>query len=112
MLGYTIFVYSVPGHRFLGRFWKAAMGSKTIYTQAYRELVHQLRSRREAMGLTQTEVASLVGWPQQRLSAVEAGARRLDVVEFIELTTQLGLAASSLVEDLGRALGVSKSKQD
>lgn len=76
------------------------MGSKTIYTQAYRMLVHQLRLRREALHLTQTEVAARLGWPQQRLSAVEAGARRLDVVEFIELTTHLGLAPSSLIEDL------------
>lgn len=105
-----IFVYSVPGHRFLGRFWKAAMGSKTIYTQAYRMLVHQLRLRREALRLTQAEVAARLGWPQQRLSAVEAGARRLDVVEFIELTTHLGLAPSSLIEDLGRAVGAGNSE--
>ena len=86
------------------------MGSKTIYTQAYRLLVHQLRLRREALRLTQAEVAARLGWPQQRLSAVEAGARRLDVVEFIELTTHLGLAPSSLIEDLRRAVGAGNSE--
>ncbi|WP_313171953.1 helix-turn-helix transcriptional regulator [Stenotrophomonas sp.] len=80
------------------------MDSKTIYTQAYRELVQRLRLRREALGLTQTDVAARLGWPQQRLSAVEAGARRLDIVEFIELTNQLDLPLVELIETLRTAV--------
>lgn len=80
------------------------MDSKTIYTQAYRELVQRLRLRREALGLTQTDVAARLGWPQQRLSAVEAGARRLDIIEFIELTNQLDLPLVELIETLRTAV--------
>lgn len=69
------------------------MASKTIYRVDYRRLVKRLRDRREELGLSQSDVARALGWPQQRLSAVEAGARRLDIMEFFELTSALGLTA-------------------
>lgn len=68
------------------------MATKTIYSTKYRHLVDQLRERRVALSLTQTELAGVLGWPQQRLSAVEAGARRLDVLEYFQLTAALGLS--------------------
>ena len=70
------------------------MASKTIYRDDYRKLVERLRDRREKLGLSQSEVARALGWPQQRMSAVEAGARRLDVIEFFQLTSALSLTAS------------------
>ncbi|MCA0298887.1 MAG: helix-turn-helix domain-containing protein [Proteobacteria bacterium] len=74
------------------------MAFKTIYRDDYRKLVERLRNRREELGLTQSDVARRLGWPQQRLSAVEAGARRLDVIEFFQLTSALGLTASRAVK--------------
>lgn len=74
------------------------MKPKTIYTAGYRQLVEHLRRRREEAGMTQTALAAALGWPQQRLSAVEAGARRLDIFEFAELTTCLGLDPAEAVE--------------
>lgn len=73
------------------------MAAKTIYTAEYRQLVQKLRSLREAAGITQTMLSSDLGWPQQRLSAVEAGARRLDVMEFLELTSALGLSPTEAI---------------
>ena len=58
------------------------MAAKTIYSKAYRQLVQDLRALREQAGWSQTALSHELGWPQQRLSAVEAGARRLDVLEF------------------------------
>lgn len=74
------------------------MASKTIYRVDYRRLVKRLRDRREELGLSQSEVARALDWPQQRLSAVEAGARRLDVIEFFQLTSALGLTAQRAVK--------------
>lgn len=74
------------------------MASKTIYRDDYRRLVERLRDRRETLGLSQSEVARALGWPQQRMSAVEAGARRLDVIEFFQLTSALGLTPSRAVK--------------
>lgn len=81
------------------------MGKKTIYSEAYRHLVDRLRERRESLGQTQTALAKAIGWPQQKLSAVEIGSRRLDVMEYFTLTTALGLsrqAALNLVPEVPR----------
>lgn len=68
------------------------MASKTIYREDYRRLVERLRGYREELGLSQTELARQLGWPQQKVSTIEAGARRLDVIEFFQLTSALGLS--------------------
>lgn len=89
------------------------MATKTIYSAEYRRLVEALRARREEVGLTQTALSVELGWPQQRLSAIETGARRLDVMEFLNLTACLGLTAEEAigmaVEARG-ALGATDSK--
>jgi len=68
------------------------MATKTIYSVEYRRLVEQLRTRREALNLSQGELAKKLGWRQQRLSAIEIGARRIVVLEFLRLAAALGLA--------------------
>lgn len=77
------------------------MRPKTIYQLDYQRLVARLRDRRLELGLSQSEVAREVGWPQQRLSAVEAGARRLDIIEFFRLSTALGLSPRGAIRLLG-----------
>ena len=67
------------------------MRKKTIYAKEYRELVSGLRQIRKEQGLTQTALAEALGWHQQRLSAVESGSRRLDVMEYFVLADKLGL---------------------
>jgi len=76
----------------------AVMTTKTIYSTAYRRLVAQLRETREVAGLSQSALAATLGWPQQRLSAIEAGARRLDVIEFLHLTGALGLSPEAAIQ--------------
>lgn len=78
------------------------MSKKTIYSGAYRQLVDRLRERRESLGHTQIGLAKALGWSQQKLSAVEIGSRRLDVMEYFTLTSALGLtrlAALALIPD-------------
>ncbi len=81
------------------------MPKKTIYAKEYRELVNELRRTRKALGITQTELCDALGWPQQRLSAVERGGRRLDVMEYFLLAEKLGMTprqALSMVLSLRR----------
>ncbi|MEN1929407.1 helix-turn-helix transcriptional regulator [Luteimonas sp. MJ250] len=68
------------------------MPTKTIYSPKYRRFVESLRTLREKAGISQSKLSLQLGWPQQRLSAIEAGARRLDVMEFLQLTGALGLS--------------------
>src|SRR3546814_2231097 len=68
------------------------MPAKTIYSSEYRRLVQSLRAFRARAGITPSGLSRQLGWPQPRLSAIEAGARRLDVMEFLHLIGALGLS--------------------
>lgn len=74
------------------------MRKKTIYAKEYRDLVDGLRRIRKDRGLTQAALAEALGWPQQRLSSVESGSRRLDVMEYFVLTEKLGLSPEGALE--------------
>lgn len=74
------------------------MATKTIYSAEYRRLVQRLRAQREELGVTQVALAAELGWPQQRLSAVEAGARRLDVMEYLHLASALDLTPEAAMQ--------------
>lgn len=79
--------------------------AKTIHRPGYRRLIDALRERRLDLALAQQTVARRLGWPQQKLSLVEAGSRRIDVLEFLALAHVLGLspaAALRLAESLAR----------
>lgn len=79
------------------------MATKTIYQHAYLRLVSKLRERREALGISQARLAAHLGWPQQRVSSVESGDRRLDVFEFCQIASALGCNSSETSEMLSIA---------
>jgi len=58
---------------------------KTIFTKAHKDLVARLIKARKASGLTQTEAAKKLGRTQSYISKIEAGQRRLDIVQLNEL---------------------------
>ena len=69
------------------------MGSSTaLHTGRYRAFLAKLRRAREEAGLTQVEVAELVGRPQTWVSKCELGERRVDVVELEDLAAAYGKA--------------------
>src|SRR3546814_18276057 len=68
------------------------MPAKTIYSSEYRRLVQSLRAFRDRAGITQSGLSRQLGWPPQRLSAIEAGARGLALLEFLHLIGALGLS--------------------
>ena len=66
-----------------------------------------LTQGRVAAGLTQVELAARLRRPQSFVSKYEGGERRLDVVEFVEVTQAIGcdpagiIAAVRDVQDAG-----------
>lgn len=67
------------------------MGSSTaLHTRRYRAFLAKLRRAREEAGLTQVQVAKLVGRPQTWVSKCELGERRVDVVELEDLAGAYG----------------------
>lgn len=79
------------------------MAPKTIYTVQYRNIIQRVRLLRIERGFTQAEIALSLGWSQQALSAVEAGARRLDVIEYFRICKELGLKPEAALELLREA---------
>ena len=58
--------------------------TKAIFSQDHKYTVGQLRKARQEAGLDQVEVAKLLGKTQSHLSKIEAGQRRLDIVQLKE----------------------------
>ena len=64
---------------------------KTIHARAYAALLKRLKEARKAVGLTQEVLARRLGYPQSFVSKYENGERRLDVLEFLQVTHAIGL---------------------
>ncbi|WP_175652051.1 helix-turn-helix domain-containing protein [Pseudomonas sp. Marseille-P9899] len=64
---------------------------KTIHTASYQHLLVLLIEARKAAGLTQRELSETLERPQSYVSKFERGERRLDVIEFLEITRSLGI---------------------
>lgn len=67
----------------------------------YLVLVSLLRRSRRGQRLSQAALARRVGRPQSFVSKVEAGARRLDPIELVDLCSALGVRAHELVLRVG-----------
>lgn len=65
--------------------------SKTIFTGNHAVLIDILVSARKSSGLTQIDLAKLLGKNQSYVSLVECSQRRMDVVEFYDYTKALGV---------------------
>lgn len=59
-------------------------------------------ARRRA-GLTQSALAARLARPQSFVSKYERGERRLDVIEFLEVSEALGVRAESFLGPLSKA---------
>jgi transcriptional regulator with XRE-family HTH domain len=71
--------------------------AKTLGSKRHKALIDLLIERREAVGMTQAQLADKLGEYQSFVARLESGQRRVDVVEFLELAEVLGF-------DAGKAL--------
>ena len=77
---------------------------KSVHTKEYKALRAELRAIREKAGLSQRDLAAKLGVPHSWVAKVEAGERRIDVVE---LAWVLGACG----EDAGRVFSRIKRGQ-
>lgn len=61
-----------------------------MHDPRYAVLRALLVAERERAGLTQVDVAGRLGKPQSYVSKYERGERRLDLVEFLDISEALG----------------------
>ncbi|GAB1260340.1 hypothetical protein NBRC116495_10470 [Aurantivibrio plasticivorans] len=64
---------------------------KAIYSENYRRLVEWLKSAREARGWSMRDLGELIDEPHSFVQKVESMERRLDVFEYVQYCSVLGL---------------------
>jgi transcriptional regulator with XRE-family HTH domain len=55
--------------------------NRTIYSKEHKRIVEQLKKARERAGLSQEEVAKILGKTQSYISKIEAGQRKINVIQ-------------------------------
>jgi transcriptional regulator with XRE-family HTH domain len=86
-------VYSITGFR-------VSEVTKSVFTRKHDYFRQMLVQARKHSGLTQVQLAKRLSRPQSFVSKVERGERRLDVVEFLEVTKAIGADAFGLLKAL------------
>jgi transcriptional regulator with XRE-family HTH domain len=74
---------------------------KTQHTTAYKKLTAALRKARENAELTQADVAGRLGLYASFVSKVEAGERRIDVIELAQFCKVYGVELVALLRTAG-----------
>jgi transcriptional regulator with XRE-family HTH domain len=75
---------------------------KTLRSRGHRLLIELLVSAREEAQLSQRELAARLRRPRVFIGRIEAGERRVDVIEFIEIARVLGADPHRLLDKLMR----------
>lgn len=71
---------------------------KSLHSRQYTIFRDLLTQAREAVGMTQVQVATKLGKPQSYVSKYESGDRRLDVTEFVQIADILSLDISGFLD--------------
>jgi ribosome-binding protein aMBF1 (putative translation factor) len=82
--------------------------AKGIGDERYRQLIAELVSARRTLNLSQKTLGRRLGAHQQFVSRYETGERRLDVVEFCEIASELNLDPVDLVRRCVCSSGIEK----
>lgn len=73
---------------------------KAIYHPEYIALIEKLIVQRKTLNLTQAELAQKFNKPQSYVAKIEGCERKLDIIEFVKWSKELGLVASQLIASI------------
>jgi transcriptional regulator with XRE-family HTH domain len=73
---------------------------KTLRSKRHRALIDFLVARRDALGMSQAQLAHRLGEYQSFVARLESGQRRVDVVEFLALADILGFDPAKTIATL------------
>lgn len=82
---------------------------KTLYRPENTVLRNQLRSARQAAGLTQVDLSASIGKSQTFVSDVERGVRRLDTIELWEICRAMGVDLTEFIAEFQEAVESSRT---
>lgn len=75
-----------------------AQMQKSVHSEQYKKVLDWLIAARKDAGLTQQQVADQLSKPQSFVAKYEGGERRLDIVEFVEISRVLGVEATHAIQ--------------
>lgn len=67
------------------------MARRDTYGPQYRAIIAALVAGRRAAGMTQVELARALDTDQSRISKIEQGERRLDIIDYLRICRAIGL---------------------
>lgn len=73
---------------------------KSLRSPRQQRLMDLLIAARRAKGLTQATLAARLGKPQSYVAKYENGERRIDVIEFLDITDAIGVEPAGLLDGL------------
>jgi transcriptional regulator with XRE-family HTH domain len=73
---------------------------KSLRTPRQQLLLSLLVAARKTKGMTQADVAVALGRPQSFVAKYENGERRIDVVEFVDIATALGVSTADVLSKI------------
>ena len=73
---------------------------KTIHSKQSAKLCALLSEARKKAGLTQQQLAEMLGRPQSFVAKYELGERRVDVIEFLAIAKILKADPTSIIKTL------------
>lgn len=73
---------------------------KSLRSPRQHRLMELLIAARRGKGLTQTTLAERLGKPQSYVAKYETGERRIDVIEFLDITDAIGIDVAALLANL------------
>jgi transcriptional regulator with XRE-family HTH domain len=76
--------------------------TRSAFTDRADSLRRTLIAARKEAGITQAQLAKALRRPQSFISKYERGERRLDVIEFLEVTEVIGADPIRIIKALGR----------
>ena len=81
---------------------------KSIYTDEYSVVTDLLKELRKDAGITQVQMAEMLGQTQSLFSKYERGEVRLDVIQLRTIAQKLGLTLTQFAERIDMRLAAEK----
>jgi transcriptional regulator with XRE-family HTH domain len=79
---------------------------KSTFSHAQKQFRELLIAARRRVKLRQVDLAARLSRPQSYVSKIESGERRVDLVEFLEISRALGIDPVKFVAKLARSIDV------
>lgn len=80
------------------------MEQKSIHSENYRIVIQNLRSIREVKGITQAQLAKLLGCNQTVISKIETMERRIDIIELRSICQKLEVSFTDFIINIEKKL--------